>query len=312
MNTQTISDVVKGYLAEIRVLPMTICVLTVLLGGLFARGPNVDWSIMGLVLLNAFCYLYVAHLNDTFFDLRKGEYGSDRKYHSVRSKEDEYLPRWGFGPEIPDAPILSQKHYLIAMIVTSLIGLAVMIYISTIVGWMYSLVAIVGLFLAITYSAGVDKIPILGDTWWEIGIVFALYAGYCSQTGYVDSFIVLQSVPLFIILTGVKLMDSIPDTKTDDRVNKRTLAVLLYRRGLSLGQIRHVAFIPIYLGFLLLLFMAPPFIKPFVVAVLAMIACVHAGLRKDIECRKTVVASCFVILFFIISAISSILSVTVR
>lgn len=304
-----IADTVKGYLAEVRVLPMTLMLLTVLLGGLFAKGSAIDWGLMGLVLLNAFCYLYVAHLNDTFFDLRRGEYGENRKLHNVREREDDYLARWGFGAEIPNAPILSQKHYLYAMVVVSAIGLITMLYISTIVGWIYSAVAIVGLFLALTYSAGIDRIPALGDTWWEIGVLFALYAGYCSQTGYVDSKIVMLSIPLFVVLIGIKAMDSLPDTIVDDRNNKVTLTVFLYRRGWSLSRIRHLAFLPVYAGFILLFLMAPPMIRYAVAIVLALIAAVHVGMRADVECRRSIVAAGFTIVFFIVWSIVAILNV---
>jgi len=300
-------SVVRGFAAEIRVLPMTLMLLTTLLGGLFSGAVN--WKIMGLVLINAFCFLYVAHLNDTFFDLRRGEYGSDRKLHNVRSGEDEYLARWGFGTEVPNAPLLPRKYYLTAMVIVSVIGLAVMLYISTIVGWIYSAVAIVGLFLALTYSAGVDRIPALGDTWWEIGVLFALYAGYCSQTGFIDSRIVVLSLPLFITLIGVKAMDSLPDTLVDHRNNKVTLTVFLYRRGWPLGRIRHVAFLPLYAGFLLLFIMVPPFIRLVVLVVLALIAAVHVGMRNDVECRKSIVAAGFAIIFFLVWTISSVVVV---
>ncbi|MBO3754979.1 MAG: hypothetical protein FGF53_08935, partial [Candidatus Brockarchaeota archaeon] len=179
-------SVAKGFLAELRILPMSLMLLTCLLGGFFATGPLLNWNIMGLVLLNAFCFLYTAHLNDTYWDIRKGEYEDGRKLHSVRLRENGYLPRWGYGYEIPNAPILPNRHYLAAMTLSAITGVSVMLYISTFLGWLYSALALVGLLLALTYSAGLDKIPALGDIMWEIGVLFALYCGYYSQKHILD------------------------------------------------------------------------------------------------------------------------------
>ena len=301
---------VRGYLVEIRVLPMTAMLLTCLLGGLFARGPNIDWTIMGFVLLNAFCFLYVAHLNDTLFDVYfKGEYEEGRRLHRERLSDSSYLPRWGFGYEIPNAPILPKSHYLAAMAFFSALGVAVMIYLSTIVGWLYSVLAMVGLATALTYSAGIDKKPVLGDFYWQTGVLFALFCGYYSQSMKLDELALMLSIPLFIALTTVKMLDSLPDTIVDDKNDKRTLTVLLYRRGLSLGSIRHVSFAPAYVAFSLLLFGAPPKLAPGVVATIIAIALIHAMLHKrDKEHRWSVVLVTATIIAFICYSVANILS----
>jgi len=285
---------------------MSLMLLTVLLGGFFAAGPLLNWGVMGWVLVNAFCFLYVAHLNDTYWDLRKGEYEPGRKLHAVRLNEKAYLPRYGFGPEIPNAPLLPRQHYLVGIVVFSLLGLAVMVYISTMLGWFYSLLAITGLLLALTYSAGLDKIPALGDTMWQVGVLFALVCGYYSQKLVIDFFIIQVAVPLFIALVSVKALDSLPDTIVDDRINKRTLTVFLYRKGFSLRAIRHICFIPAYIAFLLLWSQAPPPFTPGIVITLALIALSHVGLRKDTAGRWSIVAVGLSILFFICYSILTI------
>jgi len=308
----SLGEFIKGYLAEIRVLPMTLMLLTVLLGGFFAAGPLLNWQVMGWVLVNAFCFLYVAHFNDTYWDLIKGEYEPERKLHAVRLDEKAYLPRYGFGPEIPGAPLLPRQHYLAGIAAFSLLGLAVMAYISaTMLNWFYSLLAITGLLLALTYSAGLDKIPALGDTMWQVGVLFALFCGYYSQKLVIDAFIIQVAVPLFIALISVKALDSLPDTMVDDRTNKRTLTVFLYRKGLSLRVIRHICFIPAYIAFLLLLSQAPPPFTPGIVITLVLIALTHIGLRKDVAGRWSIVAVGLSILFFICYAILTIAGVLV-
>jgi 1,4-dihydroxy-2-naphthoate octaprenyltransferase len=295
-------DVVKGFLAEVRPLPMSLLLLTTLLGGFFARGASIDWGIMGLVLLNAFCFLYVAHLNDTFWDLVKGEYEEGRRLHSVRLEDGYYLPRWGFGYEIPNAPILPRSYYAMGMLAFSALGLFIMFYLSNLLGWQYAALAIVGLFLALTYSAGVDKIPALGDTWWEVGVLFALFCGYYSQALRIDEFIITTAVPLFVSLVGVKALDSLPDTIVDHRNNKVTLTVFLYRRGLSLRAIRHVCYVPLYVAFVVLFFGLPSNMK------LGALACIVAFLVQqlalgDDDGRKSIVVAGFTILAFIVVAL---------
>jgi len=296
-------DVWKGFLAEIRPLPMSLMLLTALLGGFFAVGPFLNWNVMAWVLLNAFCFLYTAHCNDTYFDLRKGEYESGRKLHAVRLNDKAYLPRWGFGYEIPNAPILPNKHYLAAMAFFSILGLSIMLYLSTVLGWFYFALAVVGLFLALTYSAGIDKIPALGDVFWEIGVLFALFCGYYSQALKIDQFIIMTAIPLFLCLISIKAMDSLPDTVVDDKINKRTLTVFLYRKGVSLSRIRDISFIPMYAGFLLLWSQAPPPFAPGIIITLGLIVLNHIGLRRDIAGRWTIVAGGLSILFFICYAL---------
>jgi len=289
---------------------MTLCLLTAVLGGFFAAGPNVNWPLMGSVLLNAFLFLYTAHCNDTYFDLRKGEYEEGRTLHAVRLNSTSYLARWGFGREIPNAPLLPKSHYLASVMVCSLMGLILMVYISFLVGWLYSALAIGGLVLALTYSAGLDKVPALGDTMWEIGVLLALWCGYYSQKLVFDQFIVLMSIPLFLALVTVKAQDSLPDTIVDDKIEKVTLTVFLYRKALSLKRIRDITFIPVYAGFIVLLTQSPPPVQLGAIITLCLIALNHAGLRGvDREGRKTIVALGFTIIFFIVWSLLSIAGV---
>jgi len=296
---------VRGFMAEVRFLPTSLLLLTTLIGGFFAVGPSIDWHVMGLVLLNAFCYIYVAHNWDTFQDYyRKGEYEEGRRFHDKRLNSEAYLPRWGFGGEIPNAPILSKKYYLTAIAFFSTLGVLVMAYVSTIVGWGYSVIAIGGLVLALAYSAGLDRIPALGDTLWELGVLFAMWCGYYSQMRTLDPFIIFVSVPLFISLISIKALDSLPDTIVDHKQSKITLTVFLYRKGLSLKAIRHVCYIPFYIAFLMLYFTLPSNLKLGALAVILAFIIQQIALHSDVEGRKSIVVAGFTILVFIIAALS--------
>ncbi len=295
-------SVAKGFLAEIRVLPMSLMLLTCLLGGFFA-GPALNWNVMGLVLLNAFLFLYTAHLNDTYWDLRNGEYESGRKLHGVRLNDTAYLPRWGYGYEIPNAPILPKNYYLAGICLCSAAGVLVMVYLSTILGWSYTALAIGGLILALTYSAGLDRIPALGDTIWEFGVLLAMWCGYYSQKLTIDPFLISTSIPLFVSLISIKALDSLPDTIVDHKRGKVTLTVYLYRKGLSLKAIRHIAYIPLYVSFITLYFTLPAEFKPGTIAVILAFLAQQLAFRNDEDGRISIVAVSFTILFFIAAAL---------
>jgi len=128
---------VKGFLAEVRPVPMALVLATVAFGSYLAAGPAADLWILSLVLANAFLFLYAAHLNDTFFDLRRGEYGPGRRLHYEGVSRDEYLPRYGFGPEVAGAPLLPPSHYLAALAAVSAAGSCIAVYVASAVGWLY-------------------------------------------------------------------------------------------------------------------------------------------------------------------------------
>jgi len=172
---------VKGFLAEVRPVPMALVLATVAFGSYLAAGPAADLGILSLVLANAFLFLYAAHLNDTFFDLRRGEYGPGRRLHYEDVSRDEYLPRYGFGPEVAGAPLLPPSHYLAALAAASAAGSFIAVYVASAVGWLYLPLALTGLGLALSYSAGLDRVPALGDTMWEVGVLAALFCGFYSR-----------------------------------------------------------------------------------------------------------------------------------
>ncbi len=281
---------------------MAALLLTVVLGGILAVGTKVNWSIMSLVLVNAFAYLYIAHLNDTYFDVKRGEYG-DRKVHQAKVSDDSYLARWGFGTEIPNAPILPLKYYLVGIYVSAAIGTSIVIYISYVVGYLYALLALSALIMALTYSAGVDRIPILGDTLWVTGVILAFWCGYYTQNYLIDMTAIILAIPLYISLVSIKMLDSLPDTLVDSKSGKRTLTVLMYRKGLSLSTIRHICYIPAYISMAILYLILPEILKPGVPVVAATLLAQQIILRRDVKGRYSIVAASLTIIAFIATAI---------
>ncbi|MEM3753809.1 MAG: hypothetical protein QW778_04385, partial [Candidatus Micrarchaeaceae archaeon] len=161
-----------------------------------------------------------------------------------------------------------------------------------------------GLALALAYSAGLDRIPALGDTMWELGVLLAMWCGYYSQKQAFDLFIMSTSVPLFISLISIKALDSLPDTMVDDKQSKVTLTVFLYRKGLSLKAIRHVCYLPFYVAFLILYYTLPSNLKLGALAVILAFIIQQLALHKDEKGRLSIVAASFTILAFIVAALA--------
>lgn len=294
-------SVARGFLAEIRFIPMSLNLLTALFGMTVAVGPGINWFVAILVLLNGFLFLYTAHLNDTFWDLKKGEYESNRKFHDKRQGDNSYLPRLGMGLEIPNAPLLERKVYLSAMLICSAAGIVVAIYIMSLVSWLYLPMALVGLALALTYSAGLDKIPALGDTMWELGVITCLFCGYFSQKGTLDLPIFQLALVLFIALLGIKILDGWYDVPTDAKIGKMTLPVYLNtKHGISLEHIRDLGYGAIYFVFLLLYFQLPQVFYVGITAGLLITAFSHFYFRgRDMKVRLGITIGGIGILTFI-------------
>jgi 4-hydroxybenzoate polyprenyltransferase len=283
---------------------MALMLATTIFGAGLAAGPLINWWLMGMVLVNAFLYLYVAHLNDTMFDVIKGEYEKDRKLHAVRLNDTAYLPRLGFGLEVPGAPILPRNHYLGGILVCSVLGTLIAWWLSTVVGWLYLPLALTGLALALTYSAGLDKVPALGDTMWEIGVIAALFCGYYAMRGVLDAVIIQTAAVLLVALVSVKAIDSWYDTITDDRIDKVTLTVFLYRRGLSLRTIRDIAYVPLYVALVILFTQLQPLFYLGLVVGTILIVFSHVYYRNtDMEKRMGIVIGGIGVLAFIFWAI---------
>ena len=281
---------------------------TVVFGACLAAGPTINPNLLALILVNAFLYLYTAHLNDTMFDVIKGEYEKDRELHAVRVNDEAYLPRLGFGLEIPNAPLLPRNHYLIGILTCSTLGTVMALWISKIVGWFYLPLALTGLALALTYSASLDKVPALGDTMWELGVIAALLCGYYSMKGTIDFPIIQTAVGLFIALAGVKVLDGWYDVPTDSKISKMTLPVFLHSKGVRLEVIRDLGYALIYVTMMLLLTQLPPPFYPGIIAGSVIIVFSHLYYRgRDMEKRLGLTIGGIGIITFIFWAIFTIL-----
>ena len=272
-------------------MPMALNLGMTIFGASIAAGPTLNWGLMLVVLINAFLFLYTAHLNDTMWDVIKGEYEEERTLHAVRLNDTAYLPRLGFGLEVPGAPLLPRNHYLGGILLCSVLGTLIAWWLAGVVGWLYLPLALTGLALALTYSAGLDKIPAAGDTMWELGVIAALFCGFYSQTGILEPTIKQVAMVLFVALLGIKTLDGWYDVPTDTKIGKITLPVFLNSKlGVPLEPVRDLAYVLLYVTVAILLAQMPPPFYPGLVGGGALVAFSHLYYRgRDMEARRGIV-----------------------
>ena len=216
----------KSFLYEVRVIPMSLAILTAIFGGVLG------WAVYGirydnlfLHVSNVFVVLWAAHLVDTLNDIKRGEY-----IHG-------YKARWGFGGK---APRIEKGHYYFGISVALLVALVISGVLVKETGWLYALFAAGGMILAVSYGSGLDRVFIGGDLAWESGVLLGFLGGYYVINATIDSPILMMVPILAAALLGVKIMDALPDYEVDKMSVpvKRTIPVVLgWKRAKTLAYV---------------------------------------------------------------------------
>ncbi len=149
------------------------------------------------------------------------------------------------GPlRVTSAGLLSPREVKAGMF--AVFGLAALcgVYLIVLGGWPILAVGLLSIFAAIAYTAG--PLPFgyygLGDL--AVFIFFGLVAvvgTFYVQAGHVTPLVWLAALPMGALVTNILVVNNIRDVDTDARVGKRTLAVLLGRRGARLEYIALLA-----------------------------------------------------------------------
>jgi len=114
----------------------------------------------------------------------------------------------------------------------------------------------------------------------------------------------MLSIPMFLALVTVKSLDGWYDIPVDDKNDKMTLPVFLYRKGLSLTAIRDLCYLPIYIASIVLYLQLPPMFYLGLTGFTVLTAISHLKWRKtDMEARKGIVLFGAAIIVFIISSL---------
>ena len=205
----------KALLIEIRPLPMAMAILASFFGAVIGfQVIGVKYPLLLIHVVNVVVILYSSHLVDTYRDLRKGEY------------QLGYKPRFLLDAHDPERVItLNPRHYLYAMLVTYPVALILSGILIVETGLIYLILAACGLLLSVGYSSGLDRVFILGDLAWDMGVVLSFAGGFYVTTQTITPEIVVMSLILLPILCGVKIIDAEPDVAVDSRSQPRKTTI---------------------------------------------------------------------------------------
>lgn len=139
------------------------------------------------------------------------------------------------GPlRVTSAGLLSPREVKAGMFVV--FGLAALcgVYLIVLGGWPILAIGLLSILAAVAYTAG--PLPFgyygLGDL--AVFIFFGLVAvvgTFYVQARFITPLVWLAALPMGALVTNILVVNNIRDADTDMRVGKRTLAVLLGRRG---------------------------------------------------------------------------------
>ncbi|GAB4480157.1 MAG: 1,4-dihydroxy-2-naphthoate polyprenyltransferase [Anaerolineae bacterium] len=114
--------------------------------------------------------------------------------------------------------------------ITALIG----VYLIAVAGWPILAIGAASILAALAYSGGPFPLAShgLGDLFVFLFFGLAAVCGtYYAQARTLDAYVVLAAFPPGLLITAILVVNNLRDIDTDRKTGKRTLAVILGRRG---------------------------------------------------------------------------------
>jgi 1,4-dihydroxy-2-naphthoate octaprenyltransferase len=172
-----------------------------------------------LAALSGALLLQIAvNLANDYFDCVKGVDGPGR-----------------LGPiRVTESGLIAPKHIKAAMITVFGCSAATGLYLIMVAGWPVLAMGLASILAAVAYSGGPYPLAShgLGDI--SVFIFFGLVAvcgTYYVQTLHLTALAVSAAIPVGLLITAILVVNNLRDIPTDRRAGKRTLAVILGRRG---------------------------------------------------------------------------------
>lgn len=219
---------------------MSAALLCTLLGMGLARG-NLSWlpADAPWLLLAVFFGLYTAHLMDTFVDV---------VHRGDRTPTDfPLLFRDSTG-------LIADRHYPPLIGVSAALTIASAAVPSAHAGILVAFPLMAGLAIALTYAPLLDKSTLGVTLGYPTGVVCASAAGYGLAAGSLDLRFGALATALIWMLAGTKIRSDIIDRNEDEKIDKRTVPVLIGEGpalqlgyALALGGILFAASFPLFL-----------------------------------------------------------------
>lgn len=157
--------------------------------------------------------------------------------------------------------ILSPREVLIGAVVTIVVGSLIGIYLVSQSGSLLWIIGILGVFAAITYTAGPFPLAYNGLGELTAGVVFGplvVIGAYYVMDTHISFNLVLISLPIGFMVAAILHANNIRDYEADKAVNKRTTTVLF---GLSFAKKEYAVLVfgaYVGVGLLVIFNIAPP------------------------------------------------------
>lgn len=154
-----------------------------------------------LHVLAVFAAIYTAHLKDGYVD-----------FH--RRDEDDDHPLTALGC----------RHALVA---STLLFAAALAGVWQFGGPLAAALTVPTWVIAYLHAPQLDVRPLGATAGYPLGVALALLGGYAAQTAALSPLSIAFAFVLFVLLTGIKLVDDTTDVAYDRSIDKRTPAVLV-------------------------------------------------------------------------------------
>ena len=139
------------------------------------------------------------------------------------------------GPiRVTQSGLIPARNVKRAMIITLGLGALVGCYLMSVGGWPLLAIGMASILSALGYSGGPFPLAShgLGDLF--VFVFFGLVAvcgTYYVQALSIEPIVVMASIPVGLLITAILVVNNLRDLETDRETGKRTLAVVLGRRG---------------------------------------------------------------------------------
>ena len=206
----------------------------VLFGATYALGYEIKFSILKFILFLLACLLIQAATNlfNEYYDYKHGLDKIDSEGISGSIVKGNLSPR----EVMVGALVLYALAFILGLILTFMTSLYVL------------LVGLVCMLAGYFYTGG--KYPIAYSPFGEVVSGFfmgtiIISLSFYFQTGYVNSDIIVVSLPLFIMIGAILLANNIRDLDNDKESGRRTYAILVGRNNAI--KTMAISFIVVYL-----------------------------------------------------------------
>ncbi|MFB6101928.1 MAG: lycopene cyclase domain-containing protein [Haloplanus sp.] len=153
----------------------------------------------------AFCALYTAHVKDGLVDFHR------------RGEDDDHP--------------LTRRGCHLALAGSSTAFLAGAVALGALVDPVAALLAVPGWAVAVCHAPQLDTHPVGATLGYPVGIGFALLGGYYVQARALSTAALAFAAVFVTVLAGIKVVDDATDYDYDRSIDKRTVAVVVGRRG---------------------------------------------------------------------------------